>query len=160
MNPFTETQSFLKKWWPITIPMVVVAILPVLITKQMESALVSFIVIPLVVLLFTVLSLHTRVDDVGVHIRFKPFMFKPKVIKWSEIAKAEVREYSPISEYGGWGYRKGWRRRKIAYNIAGYYGLELTLTDGTMMMVGTQNKEQLISYLQYLKTKYAITAIQ
>lgn len=160
MEAITEKQIFLKKWWGLIIPMVLVPIVVAFFANDKSGVFVPLIGIPLVLLLLTSLSLNTRIDEVGVSFRFAPIMRKPKQLLWSELVKAQVREYEPLSEYGGWGYRKGWKRGKTAYSIYGNYGLELTLLDGKIIMIGTQNKEQLIGYLNYIKTKYGIAAIQ
>ena len=68
-------------------------------------------------------------------------MLKSKLIPWSEIGKIYVRNYNPISEYGGWGYRKWGEGR--AYNTKGRQGLQLVLKDGSKPLVGTQKKDEL-----------------
>ena len=55
---------------------------------------------------------------------------------------AEARTYSPIREYAGWGV-KGWSRQKMAYNVSGHEGVELTLTDGRTVMLGSQRADDL-----------------
>ena len=53
----------------------------------------------------------------------------------------EVRRYSPILEYGGWGYRPG--RKKLALNVSGNQGLEIKFRNGRKLMIGTQKREDL-----------------
>lgn len=58
-------------------------------------------------------------------------------IAYDQIAQAKATEYSPIKEYAGWGV-KGWSSQKMAYNVKGNQGVELTLQDGRIVMLGSQ----------------------
>lgn len=164
MDAFTEQQSFIKSWWPLLIPGLLIGVgVPLLVGFEKGfgrpelwagSAVVLF-----VWALLSFLKLKTRVDENGVSVMFIPIMRKPKTILWKEVSSAKVKEYDPLSEYGGWGYRKGWKKAKRAYNISGSKGLELTLTDGSIIMVGTKNVEPLRQYLNYLKDKYQLASL-
>jgi hypothetical protein len=48
-------------------------------------------------------NLSTEVHDDGLYIRFFPFHISFHRITPEDIQKYEVRTYSPIREYGGWG---------------------------------------------------------
>ena len=55
----------------------------------------------------------------------------------------EARTYRPLLEYGGWGIRyapfgKGW-----AYNVHGSQGVQLELTNGKRILIGSQRAEEL-----------------
>lgn len=54
-----------------------------------------------------------------------------------------VRQYRPILDYGGWGIRwapgKGW-----AYTVRGNLGVQLELSDGKRLLVGSQSPEGLV----------------
>jgi hypothetical protein len=63
------------------------------------------------------------------------------------VASIEVRKYSPIKEYGGWGFRYGFKNGK-AYNISGNMGLQLILKNGDRILIGTQKPEELETYLK------------
>jgi hypothetical protein len=86
--------------------------------------------------------LETTIDAEGIHYRFPLLIRKWRTIKKESIVRYEVRKYSPLLEYGGWGYRsiRGYRRRKngIAYNVKGKIGLQLYFANGTKMLIGTQ----------------------
>jgi len=164
MDAFKEEQRMLKHWWFMMIPAVFTITVPLLVSKQaqVDGILVAIpiAIIGLVFLLFGLITLHAKIDEQGISIQFKPFMFKVKHIPWKEIAQAKVVKYDPLFEYGGWGYRKGWKKKKIAYNIYGSEGLEIMLHDETKLMLGTQKPVQLNTYLQYLKQKYHLQAIE
>jgi hypothetical protein len=64
----------------------------------------------------------------------------------SEIRSAEVREYSPLREFGGWGVRVGPGGK--AYNAYGNRGLQLVLSDQRRVLIGSQSPEELEAALR------------
>ena len=101
----------------------------------------------LAVILFRILTLETIIDDNGVQYRFKPFQRKPRIIKADDIAGFEVKKYSPIKDYGGWGIRMGSRKKGKAYNVSGNQGVLFELKNGKKFLLGTQNPEAIRSAL-------------
>jgi hypothetical protein len=97
--------------------------------------------------LFETLTLVIEVTAKGVLVRFRPLT--KRVIAASEIAGVEARRYSAVKEYGGWGI-KGWSGKKMAYNVKGSWGVELTLTDGRRILLGTQHPEELAAAIKSL----------
>ena len=83
--------------------------------------------------------LITEVRSDGLHIRFFPLRWK--VIPYETIASYQARTYHPIREYGGWGIR--WGREGKAYIVGGNEGLQLLLTDGRKVLVGSQRAQEL-----------------
>ena len=75
----------------------------------------------------------------AVAIRYAP-LFERTIARY-EIAVVELRRYGPIREFGGWGIR-GFGGR-IAYNVRGNEGVELTLTDGRQVLIGSGRAEEL-----------------
>lgn len=75
----------------------------------------------------------------AVHIRYRPFM--KRSIPLANITNVDARTYSPLREYGGWGLR-GWGKRK-AYNVSGDRGVDLSLQDGSTVMIGSQRADEL-----------------
>ena len=75
-----------------------------------------------------------------------PFHLAFKHYPWEMISKAEVRKYNPITEFGGWGYR--WGFGGTAVNISGNMGLQLDLSNGKKLLIGTQGPDELRSVLQ------------
>ncbi len=94
-----------------------------------------------ILFLFLKSRLIVTVGSEGIEYRFFPFHRKTHKILWSEIAKAYVRTYRPIVEYGGWGIRYGLKGK--AYNVSGNQGLQLELKDGKRILFGTQQPQQL-----------------
>lgn len=105
-------------------------------------------------LLFILLRLDTQITPEGIYIRFFPFDSKYKHYHWNDIAKAYIRKYSPIREYGGWGLRfLGLFGKGIAYNVSGNIGLQLELTNKKKILIGTNKpadlKEVLVKIGKY-----------
>lgn len=93
-----------------------------------------------ILIIFKTLRLETVIDQDGVHCRFKPFQRKFKVIKPGDIARWEVKKYSPVKDYGGWGIRTGslWGKG-TAYNVSGNQGIYFELKNGKKFLIGTQS---------------------
>ena len=91
-------------------------------------------------LFFHILKLEVEVSEDSVHIHYVPLASRK--IPFQEIERLEARSYSPIRAYGGWGLRWGGRNRR-AYNVSGSRGVELTLRDGKLVMIGSQRSEEL-----------------
>jgi len=94
---------------------------------------------------FSVSKLEVIIDKEGIHYRFPLFIRKWRTIQKKHIARFEVRNYSPILEYGGWGYRHRprlrARKRGVALNVSGKIGLQLYFTDGRKMLIGTRRPD-------------------
>ena len=156
MNPtFSETQRF-DKWWHYMLAglpaaIVIVSFLflqfDIMSTKnnQKASLLASIIPILLSVLAFIwfrYIKLNTTIDETGISVQFKGIPFCKKKIAWSEIQSLTITEYSPLSDYGGWGVRysiagKGW-----CYNVSGKIGISIMQSNGNPFLIGTQKPEE------------------
>lgn len=103
------------------------------------------------VLIFLLVKLKVRIDDRDIRYKYAPFVINEKTIKWTEVAEFRVREYSPLKEFGGWGYRRNIFTKKTCLNISGKIGLELKLKNGRTLMIGTQKRSELESFISKLK---------
>jgi len=95
-------------------------------------------------LFFLLLRLEVDVYPQTVVIRFAPLL--ERTIPKLEIAGIEVRQYQPLGEFGGWGIR-GFGGR-IAYNVRGNQGVELTLTDGRRVLIGSRRAGELAAAIR------------
>ena len=95
----------------------------------------------LMVGLFVKMKLVTEITSTGIRVKFPPVKMRWKSITKDEIAGFEVKEYRPIKDFGGWGYRKNLLRKKDAYNVKGNIGLQLFLKNGKTLLIGTQRKQ-------------------
>lgn len=164
METYKEIQRFrqLYIWLPMGTSIFIVSIITLTVGNPadfwVERYLGLLIMLPVAALLWFI-RLETKIDEKAIAIRFIPLINKWKVISWSEITDANIRKYSPLAEYGGWGV-KGFSRKNRAYNISGDIGLQLVLKNGNKILIGTNNQEKLKTYLQYLEKKYSISAIK
>ena len=112
----------------------------------------GLIVTTIVFTVFTVLFLRqhlaTKIDETGIYIKFWPYHRTWRFYAWDDIASCEVKQYKPISEYGGWGLRFG------AYNVSGNKGMLIKFRQYDNLMIGTQKPEELKQLLKQLNKNY------
>ncbi len=89
---------------------------------------------------FYKMNLTTEVRDDGIYYRFFPFHLSFHKIAVEDIISYEMRRYSPIKEYGGWGIRYG--RKGRAYNVSGNRGVQLEFSDGGRLLFGSQKPDE------------------
>jgi hypothetical protein len=163
MNPtFNETQRF-NKWWHYLIAGVPVLLiitvflltltgiipskneentahLGLITTFGIGSTFVFFI-------WFILLKLNTTISESGITAHFFGIPFFKKHIDWNDIQNIAVIEYSPISEYGGWGVR--WSFNGWCYNVSGKIGIKIIQKNGKPFLIGTQQKEEAQSVINH-----------
>jgi hypothetical protein len=98
-------------------------------------------------ILFLSLRLTTEVGQDGILVGFPPF--SRRRIPLEEIQSYEVREYSALKEYGGWGVRHS-LKYGTAYSASGNRGVQLVLKNGKRVLIGSQEPEQLVGALRQL----------
>ena len=153
MRIFKEEQRFTKTWLIVLLAVSVMAPIAITIkeytaensTMTLKELLTTLLIVAISMSLIFLFKLKTRIDEDGIHYRFFPFHFSLKKIAWSEIEKATTRKYNAISEFGGWGLKGGlfWKKSNgIAYNVTGDIGVQLKLTNGKKILIGTQKREE------------------
>lgn len=113
--------------------------LPVIAKLLIGSALI------ILILMFLYGYLKTDIDESGIKIEMKILFKFGRIIRWDEIQTIKVDKYRPILEFGGWGYRIGWK--SVAYNCRGNDGLIIMLKNGRKVVVGTQKPDELRKFL-------------
>ncbi len=96
-------------------------------------------------MLFLTTRLETVIDLEGISVRLFPLHLKFKFFLWQDIEKIYVREYAPLSEYGGWGLRYSVNHGK-AYNISGNQGVQLFLPTEKNCLSELKNQKKLPQY--------------
>ncbi len=157
---FTERQRFKQIWiWLILFGvngLVIYGIIQqVIIGKQFGNnpgsdteLFLVFVLVMLVTLLFHSFRLDTEIKHDGVYVRFFPFYLSFQKYSWDRIAKSFVKKYNPLLDYGGWGIRFGFPGKGKAYNVSGNKGIQLVLTDGTKLLIGTNKPDEAKQVLQ------------
>jgi hypothetical protein len=150
-SKYIEVQKFNQQWINIILYIILIGdfIVTFIFLSKKQIVFISFI--PLVAalaifILFKIMKLTVSIDANKVEFRFKPFHLNNQVISKEDIATAEVIKYEPISDYGGWGIRYSFKKGK-AFIIRGHCGLLLKLKSGKSILLGTQQPEQLSSFL-------------
>jgi hypothetical protein len=166
---YTEKQSMRQYWWVLLITAASMVMMFTLWlaeedpTKKQELLTALLIVVGLeggILALIFSMNLRTKVDNKGITYSFKPFL-REKNLKWADLDKVWVRKYKPIAEYGGWGFRVAWfKKTGKAYSVWGNYGLQLHLKSGKKILIGTQKKDELVTFLKRLKEKHEIKVIE
>ena len=158
--PFREVQRFRQWWiWPV---MAAIASVPAILTYLLvfaEDAPKPVMVFPLVfaalfsllpIVLLYAIRLETEITETFISYRFFPLHKKARVIRWEDVETATVRNYSPLSEYGGFGARVS-MRNGVALNISGKEGIQLVLKNGRRMLIGTRRAEEVRFLLDKLQ---------
>ena len=162
---FEEKQQMIKT--KIGILVVLLSIISVsvlvrqlLVTSQNTTGPLAIYAIVLIIVLgllwlFLTATLTTRLTQEGITIHYPPFI-KRKHFAWSDISKVYTRQYKPIREFGGWGFRNN--GKCLAYNVSGNFGLQLEFTAGKNILVGSQKQAELTAFIQYLKDTKTLTS--
>jgi hypothetical protein len=123
--------------------------------NPMEDA--PLIMVTLIVVLFSVslffVEMKTIINQDGIYVKIFPLQLKYRCFSWDEIAKAYIRKYRPLLEFGGWGLRAGCAglSSNKAYNMSGNRGLQLVFTNGKKLLIGTQQPAELTEILSKLE---------
>jgi hypothetical protein len=146
MADFKETQRFTQWWlWLILIFSWGSMIYAFVSEKPVLNFtnIISGVIMCALPILFWQMRLITRITVEGIYVRFIPFHFKDQFYPWDSIESAQVRTYSPLKEYGGWGIKYGFNGQGKVYNVSGNEGLQLVFKSGEKLLIGTQKPAEI-----------------
>jgi hypothetical protein len=156
---FTETQRF-KQWW-IWLILVAANVLAMLSSVKAvldeerfpaQPGTIALFILTITTLLFTILFANSRLETTirkeGVYVRFFPFHSKFKYYSWDSITRSYVRQYAPLSEYGGWGLRFAIFGKGTAFNVSGNKGLQLEFKNRRKLLIGTAKPDAVAETLR------------
>jgi len=148
MEAYEEVQTINQAWiWILMGIETVAALLPLVIFKVPIFVIAGVALLMLLTLIMLgAMKLKTRIDEEGVHYQMSLFHWHERTIPWPEIDQIYVRQYSPMSEFGGWGIRFGKEGRAIT--MRGKYGIQLVKKDGKRILLGTEQPESVTRILQ------------
>src|SRR5690606_23294959 len=119
-----------------------------------SQSLIPIVIIIMIILLLGFSHLSLKIDEKGFRYMFFPFHLKFRSISKYDISKIEIRDFDPISDFGGWGIRYDFGKKRFAYIIKGKRGILITRKDGRQLIIGTQVPEsELKSFLAWHKFK-------
>lgn len=110
------------------------------------GAFLSVLGVGICYFVFYIMKMETTVRNDGLHIRFYPLI--NRIILFDDIKRSEVRTYKPVREYSGWGIRGGLGKAGGAYNVSGNRGVQLELTNGKRLLIGSQQPEKLAQAIE------------
>ncbi len=99
---------------------------------------------------FHILRLTVEVTPEHIFVGYRPLT--KRIIRLSDVTRVEARTYKAIREYGGYGLRG--TSRNMAYNVSGNQGVELTLSDGRRVMIGSQRAAELALAIDSSRRRY------
>lgn len=110
-------------------------------TSENLIILLGMILLPVVTYSF---FLHnqakTRIDSLGVHYYYWPFVLRWRTINWSDIQKVHIKNISPLTDFGGWGYKLG--RKKKGIILSGDKAIYIHLKNEKVFAITTNQPEQ------------------
>ena len=145
---FYEKQQFRQVWiWLILILILLILLIPII--SGVFGIFLNIILLTIgycFIWLFYSMKLITEIKKDGIQITFTPFT--NFIIPFNKIRSYKIRKYRPILEYGGWGIR--FNRTGRAYTVSGKIGLQIELSNGKEILIGTENPDKLLKSLNKL----------
>ena len=142
---FYEKQQFRQVWiWLILILILLILLIPII--SGVFGVFLNIILLTIgycFIWLFYSMKLITEIKKDGIQITFTPFT--NFIIPFNKIRSYKIREYRPILEYGGWGIRFNMNGK--AYTVSGKIGLQIELSNGKEILIGTENPDKLLKSL-------------
>jgi hypothetical protein len=90
--------------------------------------------------LFGLAKLVVDVDDRAIHVSFH-YLWPTRHIPLDDVQRAHATEYSPLTDYGGWGVRLSWKG--WAFNTGGAEGVLVETKGGKRIMIGSRRAKEL-----------------
>lgn len=162
MAYFKETQKLNQAWlWVLlmTITAAIVALVGYFLFTQLHLeepagksplsnnqliVLCTTMLVIITIVDWTILSgkMEVEVTSMAVKYRFFPFIPGWQKLQKEDIATYEVRQFNLIKDFGGHGYRRKSGNSK-AISVKGNKGLQLTLKNGKILLLGTQKPREI-----------------
>ena len=160
MEPFFEEQRVRGLYLVYIIAAIFLAALAIIIPAESKIALIPVAAVALFVMFATTFLLRYKssIDNAGISVRswLNRTLYKRV---WDEIKSISIHHYKPIKQFGYSGFRN---RRFVnqVINLNNKTCMLIVHKDGTTMLIGTRNEASLQNYLDYLKAKNNIAAIE
>ena len=109
--------------------------------RSLIEGIFSFSIALIICLSLLNIKLITKVRYDGLYTRFFPF--PGSKIPLADLVSYKAITYSPIKDYGGWGYRVSLLKKTKAYNVSGNEGVKLEYSNGKHILIGSQKAKKL-----------------
>ena len=106
-------------------------------------AIIAMVIEVLVFLLIFKTPLQIQIDSIGIHYKYRPFIWNEKTLTYSEITQWKNRKISPFGEFNGWGYRKSVRKKMTGLVLKDGHGFEFLKRDNTSLVITSKNAEMM-----------------
>lgn len=121
-------------------------------TEKIMALSISMVIYTVVGILIYISKLEVKVNINGLYVRFFPLEIKLNHYSWDEIKEIEIiKTMRPLLDYGGWGLRYG--KKSKAYIISGKQCLKITLQNGKIISIGTQQPDKFQKILKFYQKK-------
>lgn len=112
-------------------------------TEVIIVSIIAMIIEVLVYLLIFNTALQIHIDNMGIHYKYRPFIWNEKTLSYAEITQWKKRKISPLGEFLGWGYRKNNRKKTTGLVLKDGQGFEFIKSDGTTLIMTSENAEMM-----------------
>lgn len=115
---------------------------------ELRQAVFLLTALSAIALFIRSIRLHTIITTTGIYVRYFPFAIRYNYINWSDIKQCSIRQYSPLTEYGGWGIKMLLPENGWSYSFSGTTGLQIIFQDGTKLLIGTNHPDEITLILR------------
>ena len=144
---FQETQKMDALWIKVLIIFNSVLTLVIVGKEMIEqpdttliATFISLLVFMVALYFFVVESkATTRIDTQGIHYKYPPFIMNWKLVGWTDIERVEIKSVSPLTDFGGWGYR--FNRKGKGIILSGDKAIIAYLKSGKKFTITTKAPE-------------------
>lgn len=84
-------------------------------------------------------------SDAIIHVSLAGVMRRS--IPLSDVRGITRRDYRPLREFGGWGWRHAWKRPAVAYAMRGTSAVVLKMRNGSEVYLGVDDEQALMAAL-------------
>ena len=113
----------------------------------LSAGLVAGVLIAAAISIASYTKMITQIRNDGIYVRFPPFQPSFNKYEWNNIRDIYIRDYDPLSEYGGWGIRTTTLGK--GYILPGTTGIQIVFTDKTRLLINTRESEKVSEILQH-----------
>jgi hypothetical protein len=130
----------------IGLPIVMIVAGIITVFSQIWVSVILFVVG--ILLVFPYGGQRTIVTRKDIKVRWGIFGLRVLHLKIPEITTAEIHEFSPLKDFGGYGIR--FNSEMTAYYLRGTRGVKFTMANGKKYLIGSDHPEQLYAVVDSL----------